>query len=125
MYPVHTIPSSSYWIRSSTFSIYALVFKVSSYLQVFLLTYCIHFFSLACLPRFAPNLSSFHPNYIWGEVQIRNVLIMQSSQVCCFFLRPKFKQDCGQLSSARYSETHPVFLPKCERRFSPIHNRQN
>jgi hypothetical protein len=36
-----------------------------------------------------------HPNYIWGGVQIREVLIMQSSPVFCFFLCLRFKYDCA------------------------------
>ena len=68
---------------------------MASYLQVLLPKYCIisllsHAYHVS-RPIYRPGVC--RPNYIWGGVQIRKVLIMQSSPVSCFFLRLRFKYD--------------------------------
>lgn len=73
-------PRSSEWLLTCRFSCRNTVF-------ISLLSHAYH----VSLPIYPPGVC--HSSYNWEGVQIRKVLIMQSSPVSCFFLRLRFKYD--------------------------------
>jgi hypothetical protein len=74
MNPIHTVPQ--YYLP-----IYAIFFRVLSFLHVLRPKCCIHFSPLSCVLRVMPISFSWlrHPINIWWSVQVTKLLIMHCS----------------------------------------------